>query len=90
MSCMGITIQFGLKKVDNRDTQSLESNLSVEGIGGGRWLAPEPCFVRYLIEGYEQGVLDDVGQFVLPGFTFIVPEPETVVHWFGVTSKPLR
>lgn len=63
-------VQYGLKKVDNRDTQSLESNLSVER----HWLVDSgwhrTMFVRYLIESYEQGVLDDVGQFVLPGFTF--------------------
>lgn len=63
-------IQYGLKKVDNRDTQSLESNLSLER----HWLVDSgwhrTMFIRYLLESYEQGVLDDVGQFVLPGFTF--------------------
>lgn len=63
-------IQYGLKKVDNRDTQSLESNLALER----HWLVDSgwhrTMFVRYLIESYEQGILDDVGQFVLPGFTF--------------------
>ncbi len=63
-------VQYGLKKVDNRDTDSLESNLSLER----HWLVDSgwhrTMFVRYLIESYEQGVLDDVGQFVLPGFTF--------------------
>ncbi|MCE0494038.1 autotransporter assembly complex protein TamA [Vibrio salinus] len=63
-------IQYGLKKVDNLDTQSLESNLSFER----HWLEDnswnKTVFVRYLIENYEQGVLDDIGQFVLPGVTF--------------------
>lgn len=63
-------IQYGLKKVDNLDTQSLESNLSFER----HWLEDnswnKTVFIRYLIENYEQGVLDDVGQFVLPGVTF--------------------
>ncbi len=62
-------IQYGLKKVDNLDTQSLESNLSFER----HWLEDngwnKTVFIRYLIENYEQGVLDDVGQFVLPGVT---------------------
>lgn len=62
-------IQYGLKKVDNLDTQSLESNLSFER----HWLEDngwnKTVFIRYLIEDYEQGVLDDVGQFVLPGVT---------------------
>ncbi|RQW61578.1 autotransporter assembly complex protein TamA [Vibrio viridaestus] len=63
-------IQYGLKKVDNLDTQSLESNLSLER----HWLEDngwnKTLFVRYLVENYEQGVLDDIGQFVLPGVTF--------------------
>jgi len=63
-------IQYGLKKVDNLDTQSLESNLLFER----HWLTDEhwnkTIFIRYLVENYEQGVLDDVGQFVFPGVTF--------------------
>jgi translocation and assembly module TamA len=63
-------IQYGLKKVNNLDTQSLESNFSVERhwrLSNG-W--NRTIFTRYLIENYEQGILDDVGQFVLPGVTF--------------------
>ncbi len=62
-------VQYGLQKVDNLDTQSLASNLSIER----HWLQDKgwnkTLFIRYLIENYEQGVLDDVGQFVLPGAT---------------------
>ncbi|MDW6002829.1 autotransporter assembly complex protein TamA [Vibrio mangrovi] len=63
-------IQYGLKRVDNLDTQSIESNLSLERhwrLSNG-W--HRTIFTRYLIENYEQGDLDDVGQFVLPGITF--------------------
>ncbi len=63
-------IQYGMKNVDSRDTQSLESNLSVErhwelDTGWHRTL-----FVRYLMENYEQGLQSDVGHFVLPGVTY--------------------
>ncbi|NAW67778.1 BamA/TamA family outer membrane protein [Vibrio sp. V27_P1S3P104] len=63
-------IQYGMKHVDNRDTKSLESNLSLERhwrLDSG-W--QRTLFVRYLIENYEQGVLDDSVQFVLPGLTY--------------------
>ncbi|CAM3570673.1 Translocation and assembly module TamA precursor [Vibrio aerogenes CECT 7868] len=63
-------IQYGLKKVDNLDTKSIESNLSLERhwhLDNG-W--NRTVFIRYLIENYEQGILDDTGQFVLPGITF--------------------
>ncbi len=63
-------VKYGLKKIDDQDTQSLESNLALER----HWLVDSgwhrTMYVRYLIENYEQGLLDDVGQFVLPGFTF--------------------
>ncbi|MBW3697447.1 outer membrane protein assembly factor [Vibrio sp. T187] len=63
-------IQYGMKNVDNRDTKSLESNLAVER----HWRLDSgwhrTVFVRYLIENYEQGIQDDVGQFVLPGISF--------------------
>jgi translocation and assembly module TamA len=63
-------IQYGLKNVDSLDTQSLESNLSVKRFwhldnGWNRTVS-----VRYLVENYEQGVLNDVAHFVLPGVTF--------------------
>lgn len=63
-------IQYGMKNVDSRDTQSLESNLSVERhweLDNG-W--HRTLFVRYLIENYEQGLQSDVGHFVLPGVTY--------------------
>ncbi|MCK6263092.1 autotransporter assembly complex protein TamA [Vibrio sp. ZSDE26] len=63
-------IQYGMKKVDSRDTKSLESNLSV----GRHWLLDsgwhQTVRVRYLLENYEQGIQDDVGHFVLPGISF--------------------
>ncbi|MGC9461215.1 autotransporter assembly complex protein TamA [Vibrio genomosp. F10] len=63
-------IQYGMKKVDSRDTNSLESNLSI----GRHWLLDsgwhQTVRARYLIENYEQGLQDDVGHFVLPGVSF--------------------
>jgi translocation and assembly module TamA len=63
-------VQYGMKKVNSRDTNSLESNLSV----GRHWFLDagwhQTVRVRYLIENYEQGLQDDVGQFVLPGVSF--------------------
>ncbi|MBY8039000.1 autotransporter assembly complex protein TamA [Vibrio fluvialis] len=63
-------IQYGMKHVDNRDTKSIESNLSLER----HWLLDNgwhrTLFVRYLIENYEQGLQDDAAQFVLPGVTY--------------------
>ncbi len=63
-------IQYGMKKVDNRDTNSLESNLQFER----HWLAEKgwhkTVYLRYLIENYEQGLQDDIGQFVMPGISF--------------------
>ncbi|QSA19727.1 outer membrane protein assembly factor, partial [Vibrio furnissii] len=48
-------IQYGMKNVDNRDTKSIESNLSLER----HWLLDDgwhrTLFIRYLIENYEQG-----------------------------------
>lgn len=63
-------IQYGMKNLDNRDTKSLESNLSV----ARHWLLDSGWHrslgVRYLIENYEQGLQDDTGQFVLPGISY--------------------
>lgn len=63
-------IDYGLKNVDSLDTQSLESNLSLKRFwhldnGWNRTIS-----IRYLIENYEQGVIDDIAHFVLPGVTF--------------------
>ncbi|KUJ00833.1 autotransporter assembly complex protein TamA [Vibrio sp. MEBiC08052] len=63
-------LQYGLKRVDKLDTKSIESNLSVERhwrLSNG-W--HRTLFTRYLVENYQLGTLDDVGQFVLPGITF--------------------
>ncbi|SJL83651.1 autotransporter assembly complex protein TamA [Vibrio palustris] len=63
-------LSYGMKHVDDRDTKSIESNLSVER----HWRLDDgwhrTLFTRYLIENYQQGELDDVGHFVLPGMTF--------------------
>ncbi len=63
-------IDYGLKNVDSLDTQSLESNLSLKRFwhldnGWNRTIS-----IRYLIENYEQGVIDDIAHFVLPGISF--------------------
>jgi translocation and assembly module TamA len=63
-------IQYGLKNEDSSDTQSIESNLALKRFwhfdnGWKRTLS-----VRYLVENYEQGNLDDIARFVLPGVTF--------------------
>ncbi|PMH42549.1 hypothetical protein BCU68_14010 [Vibrio sp. 10N.286.49.B3] len=63
-------IQYGMKNVDNRDTQSLESNLALER----HWRLDNgwhrTIYIRYLLESYEQGMQDDTGQFLLPGIGF--------------------
>lgn len=63
-------VQYGMKHVDNRDTQSLESNLVLER----HWLLESgwhrTVFLRYLIENYEQGLQDDGAQFLMPGLTY--------------------
>ncbi|MBM4966693.1 outer membrane protein assembly factor [Vibrio parahaemolyticus] len=63
-------LQFGLKHLDNRDTESLESNLAVERhwITDGGW--HKTVYVRHLYENFSQGLQDDGVQFVLPGATF--------------------
>lgn len=63
-------LQYGMKKVDNLDTDSLESNLSF----GRHWTLDNGWHrtlrIRYLVENYQQGLQDDVGQFVMPGIAF--------------------
>ncbi|CAH1587258.1 autotransporter assembly complex protein TamA [Vibrio rotiferianus] len=63
-------LQFGLKRLDNRDTESLESNLAVERhwITDGGW--HKTLYVRHLYENYSQGLQEDGVQFVLPGASF--------------------
>ncbi|WP_210473862.1 autotransporter assembly complex protein TamA [Vibrio crassostreae] len=63
-------IKYGMKNLDNRDTKSLESNLALERywrLDNG-W--QRTVFIRYLVENYEQGLQDDLAQFVLPGISF--------------------
>ncbi|MEZ8235095.1 autotransporter assembly complex family protein [Vibrio splendidus] len=63
-------VKYGMKNLDNRDTKSLESNLALERywrLDNG-W--QRTVFIRYLVENYEQGLQDDLAQFVLPGFSF--------------------
>jgi translocation and assembly module TamA len=63
-------VKYGLKHEDSSDDQSIESNLAFER----HWLLDNgwnrTLYIRYLIENYELGNLDDTGQFVLPGMTF--------------------
>ncbi|MET2899773.1 autotransporter assembly complex family protein [Vibrio rotiferianus] len=63
-------LQFGLKRLDNRDTDSLESNLAVERhwITDGGW--HKTLYVRHLYENFSQGLQEDGVQFVLPGASF--------------------
>lgn len=63
-------LQFGLKHLDNRDTESFESNLAVERhwLTDGGW--HKTIYVRHLYENFSQGLQDDGVQFVLPGATF--------------------
>ncbi|ELN6867866.1 TPA: autotransporter assembly complex family protein [Vibrio parahaemolyticus] len=63
-------LQFGLKHLDNRDTESLESNLAVERhwLTDGGW--HKTVYIRHLYENFSQGLQDDGVQFVLPGATF--------------------
>ncbi|EIU7001788.1 outer membrane protein assembly factor [Vibrio parahaemolyticus] len=63
-------LQFGLKHLDNRDTESLESNLAVERhwLTDGGW--HKTVYVRHLYENFSQGLQDGGVQFVLPGATF--------------------
>ncbi|HCG7280598.1 TPA: outer membrane protein assembly factor [Vibrio parahaemolyticus] len=63
-------LQFGLKHLDNRDTESLESNLAVERhwLTDGGW--HKTVYVRHLYENFSQGLQDDGVQFVLSGATF--------------------
>ncbi|CAE6882669.1 COG0729 Outer membrane protein [Vibrio sp. B1FIG11] len=63
-------LQFGLKHLDNRNTESLESNLAVERhwITDGGW--HKTLYVRHLYENFSQGLQEDGVQFVLPGASF--------------------
>lgn len=63
-------ISYSMKHIDQRDTESIESNLALER----HWILDSgwhrTVYVRYLLESYEQGLQDDTGQFVMPGISF--------------------
>ncbi|MDR9826864.1 autotransporter assembly complex family protein [Vibrio sp. FNV 38] len=63
-------LQLGTKILDNRDTESVETNLAVER----HWLLESgwhrTAYVRYLYERFSQGLQDDTSQFLLPGVTY--------------------
>ncbi|WP_394243638.1 autotransporter assembly complex protein TamA [Vibrio astriarenae] len=63
-------LQFGMKILDNRDTESVETNLAVERhwLLDGGW--HRTAYVRYLYERFTQGLQDDTSQFLLPGVTY--------------------
>ncbi len=63
-------VKYGLKRVDNRDTRSLESNLTLErhkrfDTGWRRVL-----YTRFLYEAFTQGIQDGHSWLVLPGISF--------------------
>lgn len=63
-------IQFGLKNVDQRDTESLEMSAAVSRF----WLHDEgwqhSIFIRWLYENYTQGDDEDVVNLIMPGINF--------------------
>ncbi len=63
-------LQYGLKHLDNRDTQSMESNLAVERhwVEDNGWHTT--LYVRHLYENFSQGLQEDGLQFLLPGASF--------------------
>jgi len=62
--------KYGLKNVDNRDTDSLESNLAFER----HWVYESgwhrTIFTRFLYEEFTQGIQDGTAFLVLPGISF--------------------
>lgn len=63
-------VQFGMKNVDNRDTESQEYNLSLER----HWKLESgwhrTAFTRVLYEDYRQGTEEDISTLILPGVTY--------------------
>ncbi|MCP3697199.1 MAG: outer membrane protein assembly factor [Aliivibrio sp.] len=63
-------VKYGLKSIDNRDTDSLESNLAFER----HWVLDSgwhrAIFTRFLYEEFTQGVQDGTAWLVLPGVSF--------------------
>ena len=81
-------VKYGLKKIDDQDTQSLESNLALER----HWLVDSgwhrTMYVRYLIENYEQGLLDDVGHVITSYSIHYTKLYEAAARCSWSTSRP--
>lgn len=62
--------KYGLKNVDNRDTDSLESNLAFERhwVFDSGW--HRTIYTRFLYEEFTQGIQDGSAWLVLPGISF--------------------
>ncbi|MBB1314462.1 autotransporter assembly complex family protein [Aliivibrio sp. SR45-2] len=63
-------VKYGLKNVDNRDTDSLESNLAFERhwVYDSGW--HRTIYTRFLYEEFTQGIQDGTAWLVLPGISF--------------------
>ncbi|WP_063652632.1 autotransporter assembly complex protein TamA [Aliivibrio fischeri] len=63
-------VKYGLKNVDNNDTDSLESNLAFERhwVYDSGW--HRTIYTRFLYEEFTQGVQDGTAWLVLPGISF--------------------
>lgn len=63
-------VKYGLKNVDNRDTDSLESNLAVERhwVFDSGW--HRTLYTRFLYEEFTQGSQDGTARLILPGVSF--------------------
>lgn len=63
-------VKYGLKNVDNRDTDSLESNLAFERhwVFDSGW--HRTIYTRFLYEEFTQGIQDGSAWLVLPGMSF--------------------
>jgi translocation and assembly module TamA len=63
-------VKYGLKNVDNRDTDSLESNLAFERhwVFDSGW--HRTIYTRFLYEEFTQGIQDGSAWLVLPGISF--------------------
>lgn len=63
-------VKYGLKNVDNRDTDSLESNLAFERhwVFDSGW--HRTIYTRFLYEEFTQGIQDGTAWLVLPGVSF--------------------
>lgn len=63
-------VKYGLKNIDNRNTDSLESNLAFERhwIFDSGW--HRTIYTRFLYEEFTQGIQDGTAFLVLPGVSF--------------------